>query len=422
MKKILLLKFLLLVMCSSQLLAQTKTITGKVTSSDDGSSLPGVNLVVKGSVNGTTSDAEGRYSLSVSNSDVLVVSFIGYATKEVAVGDQTIIDLALQVDTKQLSEVVVVGYGTQAKRNVTGSIAQISSAALQNVPVVSIEQSMQGKAAGVFIESQNGKLGQGIKVRIRGASSVSASNQPLYVIDGIPITSASQSSNGAETNPLADLNFNDVASVDILKDASASAIYGSRAANGVVLITTKRGKSGKTNFSINYFTGISHETGRRQFLNSQQYVDVETQAAQRAFARDPSFNYVSLNTSRLTRYSAGNTDYLTGKVNTDWQNLAFRAAPINQIDLSASGGTEKTRFFISGQYSDQNGILIGNSLKRLSTRMNIDHKATEKLSFGLNFNLEEQKTIGSPMTMLFLPHFKLWPCLLSHHKSILAQG
>jgi TonB-linked SusC/RagA family outer membrane protein len=373
--------------CSGQLFGQTKTIAGKLTSSDDGAPLPGVNIIVKGSTTGTTSDADGSFSISAAESDVLIVSFIGYITKEIPVGTQTSIGISMEPDNRQLSEVVVVGYGTQEKRDITGNIARISSASLQNVPVVSIEQSMQGKAAGVFIESQNGKLGQGIKVRIRGASSLSASNQPLYVIDGIPITSASQSSNGAETNPLADLNFNDVASVEILKDASASAIYGSRAANGVVLITTKRGKSGKTNFTLNYFSGVSHETGRRQFLNAKQYVDMETEAAQRAAALDPSFDYVAFNTSRLTRYSAGNTDYLTAKVNTDWQNSVFRAAPINQFDVSASGGNDKTRFFVSGQYSDQNGILIGNSLKRLSARMNIDHKASEKLALGVNFNM-----------------------------------
>ncbi|HCW07793.1 MAG TPA: SusC/RagA family TonB-linked outer membrane protein [Cytophagales bacterium] len=387
MKKIILLKFLLLMFCAGEAWAQTKTITGKLTSSDNAAPLPGVNILVTGSSIGTTSDADGNYSISATENDVLVFSFIGYTTKEILVGSQTMINVAMDADLKQLSEVIVVGYGTQEKRDLTGNISRITSSSLQNVPVTSIEQSMQGKAAGVFIESQNGKLGQGVKVRIRGASSLSASNQPLYVVDGIPITTASQSSNGAETNPLSDLNFNDVASVEILKDASASAIYGSRAANGVVLITTKRGKSGKTNFTLNFLTGSSRETGRRQFLNAQQYVQMETDAAQRAFALDPSFDYVAYNTSRLTRYSAGNTDYLTGKVNTNWQDQVFRAAPFNQIDLSASGGNDKTKFYVSGQYLDQKGILIGNSLKRLSARVNVDHQATEKLSFGVNFNI-----------------------------------
>ncbi len=388
MKKILLLKFLLLALWSGQLLAQTKMVTGKLTSSDDGIPLPGVNIVVKGSTKGTTSDAEGNFSVAAAENDVLVVSFIGYATQEIPVGNQTSINITLLPDTRQLSEVVVVGYGTQEKRDLTGNIASVSSSQLQNVPVASIEQGLQGKASGVFIESQNGKLGQGIKVRVRGSSSLSASNQPLYVIDGIPITSASQSSNGAETNPLADLNFNDVASVEILKDASASAIYGSRAANGVVLITTKRGKTGKTIFTVNYFTGTSRETGRRKFLNATQYITAETQAAVAADRINGSGTaYQDFNTGRLTRYAAGNANYASSNVNTDWQDLAFRAAPINQIDVSASGGNEKTRFFVSGQYSDQNGILIGNELKRLSARMNLDHKATEKLNFGINFNL-----------------------------------
>ena len=366
--------------------AQDRVVTGKVTSAEDGSSLPGVNVVVKGSTSGTVTDSDGKFSLSIPNGATLVFSFIGLKSTEVLVGERTLVDVQMVADVTQLSEVVVVGYGTQEKRDITGNVASISSAAIQNIPVTSIEQSMQGKAAGVFIESQNGKLGQGIKVRVRGSSSLSASNQPLYVIDGIPVTSASQSSNGAETNPMADLNFNDVASVEILKDASASAIYGSRAANGVVLITTKRGKSGKTNFSINYFTGISKETGRREFLDAKQYVDAETQAAANAFKLDNSFDYVGFNTARLTRYSAGNNDFQTAKVNTNWQDQVFRSAPVNQLDVSASGGNEKTRFFVSGQYSDQNGILVGNSLKRLTGRLNLDHKANDKLDFGINFN------------------------------------
>ena len=385
MKKILLLCFSLVFVLSAW--AQERVITGKVTSTEDGSTLPGVNVVVKGTTNGTVTDAEGKYSLSVPNGATLTFSFIGLKTTEEIVGERSVVDVNMSSDIQQLSEVVVVGYGTQEKRDITGNVAQISSSSIQNLPVASIEQSMQGKAAGVFIESQNGKLGQGIKVRIRGSSSLSASNQPLYVVDGIPITSASQSSNGAETNPLADINFNDVASIEILKDASASAIYGSRASNGVVLITTKRGKSGKTNFTLNYFTGVSHETGRRDFLNAKQYVDAENQAAASAAKLDPTFDYVGFNTKRLARYSAGNNDYQTAKINTDWQDLVFRAAPINQIDVSASGGNDKTRFFVSGQYSDQNGILIGNSLKRISARMNLDHKATEKLNIGINFNV-----------------------------------
>jgi TonB-linked SusC/RagA family outer membrane protein len=386
MRRILLF-FLALLFLSSALYAQRRQITGKVISADDNQGVPGVNVVVKSTTTGTTTDMDGKYSIEAERGTILVFSFVGLQTKEVTVGDQSVIDVTLGQDSRQLSEVVVVGYGTQEKRDLTGNIAQVSSTAIQNVPVASIEQGLQGKASGVFIESQNGKLGQGIKVRIRGASSVSASNQPLYVIDGIPITSESQSSNGAETNPLADLNFNDVASVEVLKDASASAIYGSRAANGVVLITTKRGKSGKTNFTLNYFSGTSRETGRRQFLNAAQYIDVETQAAQRAAALDPSFDYVGYNESRLTRYAAGNANYGNSKVNTDWQDLVFRSAPINQIDLSASGGTDKTRFYVSGQYSDQNGILIGNEFKRMSARMNLDHKSTDKLSFGINFNI-----------------------------------
>lgn len=369
----------MLLLFSGGLFGQNRQVSGKVVSAEDGQAIAGVNVVIKGTAVGTSTDAEGKYTIPAKSNDIISFTFIGMVTKDVLVAEQSIIDVTMDVDAKQLGEVVVVGYGTMEKHDLTGNVARISGSAIQGVPVTSIEQSMQGKAAGVFIESENGKLGQGIKVRIRGASSISASNQPLYVIDGIPVTTASQSSNGAATNPLADLNFNDVASVEILKDASASAIYGSRAANGVVLITTKRGKTGKTNFTLNFATGTSKETGRREFLNSQQYIDASTQAALNV-GRPLSFIQ-----SRLQQYAAGVAD--PSVYNTNWQDQVFRSAAFNQLDVSASGGNEKTRFFVSGQYSDQNGILIGNEFKRLSSRMNLDHKASDRFSFGVNLNV-----------------------------------
>lgn len=368
--------------------AQEKIVSGKVTSSEDGSAAPGVSVLVKGAAIGTSTDNEGNYSLSVpSGSNTLVFSFIGYKSTEVEVGTRTIVDVQLDPDITQLSEVVVVGYGTQIKQDLTGNIATIKADEIQNIPVPTFEQAIQGRAAGVFVEAGNGKIGQGMKVRIRGASSVSAGNQPLYIVDGIPITSQSQSSATAETNPLTDLNPSDIASVDILKDASAAAIYGSRAANGVVQITTKRGKSGKTNFNVNYQTGISKESNRMEFLNTAEYLELFREARENTGATS-----ITSFENRMTRYGAGNRaswedpnspDY----VDTDWQDQVFRKGKFNQLDLSASGGTEKTRFFISGSYSGQEGILIGNELDRISGRINLDHQATEKLTFGINFSL-----------------------------------
>ena len=257
MKKFLLLYFSFVFVLSAW--AQERVVSGKVTAQEDASSLPGVNVVLKGTTIGTVTDSDGKYSLSVpANAGSLVFSFIGLKTIEVEIGERTVVDIQLGLDITQLSEIVVVGYGSQIKQDLTGNIASVKGEVLKGIPVPSFEQALQGRAAGVFVEAGNGKLGQGIKVRIRGSSSVSASNEPLYVVDGVPITSQNLSSSTAATNPLVDINPNDIESVDILKDASAAAIYGSRAANGVVLITTKRGKSGKTNFNLGYFVGTIH--------------------------------------------------------------------------------------------------------------------------------------------------------------------
>ena len=372
-----------------QLSAQERVVSGKVTSAEDGSSLPGVNVVLVGTAGGTVTDVEGNYKLSVpASGGVLRFSFIGLVSQEIQIGSSTNIDVGMAQDVQQLSEVVVVGYGTQIKQDLTGNIAQIKGSELRSIPVASFDQAIQGKAAGVFVEAGTGKLGQGIKVRIRGSSSVSAANQPLYVIDGMPITSSSQSSAEGATNPLVDINPNDIESIEILKDASASAIYGSRAANGVVLITTKRGKSGKTNFEIGYFAGFSSETGRREFLNTAEYVQLFTES---------NGGMTQSLTNRFNRYGAAPpgppaaswaTPGAPGYVDTNWQDQVFRDdAGINQLDISASGGNEKTKFFISGSNSNQRGIIIGNDLDRINGRINLDHQASDKFNLGINFSI-----------------------------------
>ncbi|WPP53698.1 SusC/RagA family TonB-linked outer membrane protein [Catalinimonas niigatensis] len=291
-------------------------------------------------------------------------------------------------------------------------MASVSGEAIENIPVPTFEQALQGRATGVFIESNNGKLGQGIKVRVRGASSVTASNQPLYVVDGIPITSQSQADSDSETNPLADINFNDVASIEILKDASAAAIYGSRASNGVVLITTKRGKEGRTNFKLNAYTGFNEPTNRREFLSTEEYVELFTEAALNS-EFDLDREYIE---GQFTRYGAGNeASWLVPGaeeyVNTNWQDEVFQRGAISQIDLSASGGSEKTTFYASGSYSDQNGLIKTNQFTRISGRLNLDHQATDKLKFGLNFNLARSKNnrvpndnaFSTPLQIIALP-------------------
>jgi TonB-linked SusC/RagA family outer membrane protein len=387
MKRFLLLFFSFLI--ALNIWAQERVITGKVTSSEDGSALPGVNVLVKGTTNGTVSDSDGSFRISISGSTAtLSLSFIGFISQDVEVGARTTIDVIMAPDVKQLSEVVVVGYGTQIKQDLTGNIARVKGDELRNLPVPSFDQALQGKAAGVFVEAGTGKLGQSIKVRVRGASSVSAANDPLYVVDGVPITSSSQSTTNGATNPLVDINPNDIESIEVLKDASASAIYGARAANGVVLISTKRGKTGKTTFNVGYFTGFSKETNRMEFLNTAEFVELFTES---------NGGLTTSLTNRFNRYGAAPngapaaswvTPGAAGYVDTDWQDQVFRDdAGVNQIDISASGGSDKTKFFASLSRNDQKGILAGNNLERVSGRVNLDHQATEKFSMGINFSL-----------------------------------
>jgi TonB-linked SusC/RagA family outer membrane protein len=416
-------RFLLLAIFASAtygVFAQERVISGKVSSKEDGSPLPGVNVQVKGTTVGTATDGDGNYRLNIpSGGEILTFSFIGYKTVEEPIGARTAIDVSLESDATQLSEVVVVGYGTQLKQDLTGNIAKVSGADISNIPVPSIDQAIQGRAAGVFVEAGNGKLGQAIKVRVRGAASVSGSNEPLYVVDGVIITNDNLSSTAAATSPLANINFNDVESIDILKDASAAAIYGSRAANGVVLITTKKGKSGGTKFNIGYQKGFSSPTRTANWLNGEQYYQAFKEAYDNTevilqdagyinfgdwYDGDPSLTY-----DDILDFELG---YWERDANENWADLAYRDdAGIDQLDFSASGGTDKTKFFTSFQLLDQKGILIQDALQRISARVNIENQASEKFTFGVNFmasrtlnsRLSSDNAFTTPMQLLALP-------------------
>ncbi|MBV6425900.1 MAG: TonB-dependent receptor SusC [Haliscomenobacter sp.] len=376
-----------------------RIITGTVTD-EGGEPLIGASVFAKGTTLGTVTDIDGTYSLQVSAEvTTLVFSYTGYASKEVGLGASNVVDVALEESVTQLSEIVVVGYGTQIKSTLTGNIAKLGGDKIENLPVPSVEQALQGRTSGVFVEAVNGKPGGAVRVRIRGASSITASNQPLYVIDGIPVTTESQNNSGAALNPLADLNFNDVESIEILKDASAGAIYGSRAANGVVLITTKKGKQGKTRVEANFQTGFSRPTGKREFLNTDEYLELFNRAAVGAgkyefrlgyydTEQEAIDDYIGFAEGRFTRYSAYDENNWKNKlINTNWQDEAFQDAVTNQASLSASGGTDRTRFFTSAAWSNQEGILIGNGFERMSARLNLDQKASDKVNFGINMSL-----------------------------------
>jgi len=381
--------------------AQSRTVHGKVTDSKDQSPLPGVTVKIKGTQVGTVSNAEGEYKLSIpQNATTLEFSFVGYATKEVTISGEEI-NVSLELSDRSLNEVLVVGYGTQKKRDVTGAMSKLTTKDVENYPAPSFESAIQGKAAGVVIESGSGKVGQGMKIRIRGTSSISATSQPLYVVDGQPVVSSSLSDvNNDPTNPLIDINPSDIESVEVLKDAAAAAIYGARASNGVILITTKKGRQNqKTVFSLDLRSSWGKPTMKRGFLNAKQYVDLLTEAAVNDATTD--FNagyyptledaiadYVGYVENNVFDYLSLGTDWRNQEVNTNWEDQVYRdVARGNGINLSATGGNEKTNFFVSGYYDDQDAIVIKNNFKRYGARMNLTHHPSDFALFGVNLGV-----------------------------------
>ncbi len=382
--------------------SQSQLLKGKVVDGDDGTPIFGATISAKGSGTTSLTDQEGNFEIIPSSSTKsLIVSFVGYITVEVSVADD-LSYIQLKSNESSLTEVVVVGFGTKLKKDLTGNIARIKAEEIKDLPVPNFLQGVQGRAPGVFIESESGRVGGGIKVRVRGAGSINATNEPLYVIDGVPLNTETN-----RGNALADINFNDVESFDILKDASAAAIYGSRAANGVVLITTKKGKSGKTRFDVDLLHGFNSPTGYRGFLNAAEYIELFTEAAvndakyywnrnnEKALAdgfiseQDVVDYNVGVVEGRFDRYS-GHSDWRSGETDTDWERLAFNSkAQSTTANVTASGGNEKTRFYFGGSYSDQDGILIGNTFRRLSGRLNLDHEVSKVFKLGANLSVAQ---------------------------------
>lgn len=378
MKKQLQLLFILLLSFVTQAgFAQAKVVSGTVNDTD-GLPLPGVNVIVQNTNRGTQTDFDGNYSIEVSEGEVLLFSYVGYSTETVTVGADDTVNIILQEDASQLEEVVVVGYGTQSKRNLTDNVAKLTSEDIDEVPVPSIQSTIAGKAAGVQIAPTNGKVEGGVNIRIRGIASIGAGSEPLYVLDGVPLINNNESNNGAPTNPLLTLSSNEIESIDILKDASAAAVYGSRGANGVVIITTKKGANKKATFSMNYSYGVSEPTHTRDWLNSEQYIELFTEAAENS-------GYLDYAEGRFDQLSAG-TDWRNGEVDTDWQDLAFQDGHVQDANLSVSGGNEKTTYFFSGAYNDTKGIVRGNNLERVNGRVNVNHNFSERFRAGMNMS------------------------------------
>lgn len=368
--------FLLFSLISLIATAQQKTITGKITDSKDGSALPGVTVTAKGTTVATTADNNGNFSISVpAEVTTLVFTFVGFDPQEIVIGSQATIDLAMKASAGNLSEVVVIGYGTQRRKEVTGAISKVSGDKIASIPAPSFEAALQGKAPGVQIIQGNGLAGSGSVVRIRGIGSISASADPLYVVDGIPVIADQflRGNSGAmNQNPLASLNPSDIESVEILKDAGATGIYGSRGANGVILITTKRGKSGKPQFNYNNKLGVSTYAEKLEFVNGAEWL----QLRQEAWTNDSKAGYADL--------PGGLTWAQAQQNNTDWWDLLTDQGFINEHNLSMTQGNSKLKTFVNLTYSDNEGYIKSNSYERLSARLNMDYNLTTNLKTSIS--------------------------------------
>ena len=379
-----------------------QTISGRVTDGATSAGLPGVSVVVKGTSRGTTTDGDGNYRVSAPDrSDggpadrpgavTLAFSFIGYVTQEVAVGNRSMVNVTLVNDDKTLSEIVVVGYGTQNRRELTGSIASINTQTIRDQPITNVLEGLSGRLPGVLIQQNTGAPGNAPSIKVRGLGSISAGNGPLVVVDGQPLNSGGLTNAGG----LQQLNPNDIEKIDVLKDASATAIFGSRGANGVVLVTTKRGRSGQSRISVDYYTGVQEVAKTMDLLNSQQFAEYSKQAYNTAYlervpgalASDPNSKRQAEQRYRYPRGEFPGIDFdnPASLPYTDYQALIFQRAPISNYQVSASGGSDKVQYFVSGNYITQDGIIKRSGLDRYTVRSNVDAQLNSKLKIGVSF-------------------------------------
>jgi TonB-linked SusC/RagA family outer membrane protein len=368
------------------------TITGRVTSSEDDEGLPGVNVVVKGTVQGTVTDVEGNYTIEVpATESVLVFSSVGYVMEEVVVGNRSVIDLVLNSDIQSLAEIVVIGYGTQEKRDLTGSVAQVDGDDLQVRSVATTQEALAGKLAGVQVIQTTGQPGAAPEIRVRGLSSLSAGNSPLIVVDGFV---------GAD---LATINPNDIASVEVLKDASSAAIYGSRGANGVVIITTKQGTAGKAQFEVNASYGIQTVARKLDLLGRDEWLQAYREGLDNAWKLSR-----NLPLEGDAQAPPGNNNYVQPQYrnpvdadgnplfpDTDWQDEIYEPAPMVNVQMGVRGGSDNVKYYISGNVLDQQGIMMETAYQRYNLRSNISADLHERLQFGLNLAPSYERDIRS---------------------------
>ncbi|MBM3421113.1 MAG: SusC/RagA family TonB-linked outer membrane protein, partial [Bacteroidetes bacterium] len=369
MKKLLMM-FTLFLMAGALALAQTVQISGTVTSSEDGLPLPGVAVTVKGTTIGVSTNASGAYVISVpANATTLSFQFIGYKPQDVTIAGQTTINVQMVQDLFAVDEVVVVAYGVQQKRDVAGAISSVKGDAVKLMPVQSFDQTLQGKAAGVMITLPNGVLNNPPVIRVRGFNSISSSSFPLVVVDGVPVFSGNFSANSSAANALADIAPSDIQSMEILKDASATAIYGSRAANGVILITTRRGAIGpKARVTYDGFFGYTQPYNLFEVMNADQYIEHKNLARTNL---DP-----TLAPFTLVNDANGNP------INTKWADYIYQTGFQHSHAITISGSTAATSYFLSVGYSDQEGMIQKNTYARKNARLNLEHKFNKYITFG----------------------------------------
>ncbi|PKK36777.1 hypothetical protein BWI96_10425 [Siphonobacter sp. SORGH_AS_0500] len=372
----------------TQLQQKEITVTGVVTDAITGEALPGVHVLIKGTYKATVTDSKGRYSLAVPSPEaILIFSYIGMDTQEHSLGNQSVLDVKLRSSIKGLNEVVVIGYGTQLRKDLTGSIGSVSEKALRQVPITGMDQALQGRVAGVQVTQTSGQPGGSVNIRIRGTSSITAGNEPLYVIDGVPFYNWGTTNNngpagifgtGVVHNALSAINPNDIVSMEVLKDAAAASIYGSRAANGVVLITTKRGKAGQARVELDAYYGIQSVAHQLPTLHSSQYAELinESRANARADLGNPASVPVA---ARPIPELADPSSLITS---TNWQDQIFKKAAIQNYQLSISGGNEFTQYALSLGYFNQDGIIKVSGYKRYSVRLNLDQQVFKKFKIG----------------------------------------
>lgn len=415
MRKILLMCYCVALAWSAS--AQQRNVTGKVTDATDGTGLPGVSVVVKGTTIGTVSDTNGDFSISVNSNDVLSFSFIGFEPQEITVGERTSITLSMTASINELDEVIVIGYGEREKKDITGSISSMGAKDIEKSAYINPEQAMQGKMAGVFVSSPSGAPNARPNVLIRGIGTFNEGTQPLYVIDGVPTFEFGQATEeGLEgdvrgtVNILTLINPGDIESISVLKDAAASAIYGARAANGVVLITTKKGKSGAPKIDFNASAGVQQLSKTYDVLNTQDFVklytdmfDADTEY-RRQYAPSPNpaapYSWDVPGQQYLNVFNPNSTDpyykYLGNSPTYDWQNeLQNKNASIQDYSVRISGGNDATTYYIGGGFSKTESPLINNSLKRYSLSTNIQTKISKAIEVGLLYRLSYVNAIDN---------------------------